>query len=601
MMECPHTHLLFELERGEAPREDAETLRRHLAECSHCRQRTEAVRDVAAGLEQIAERSRLDLPDYSRQAILRRARMKGLVGRRLRPGLLVRMQRSPAARIAVSCGMLAAAVLLIVVAVRVAQEPAVVPQGALKGLQTVSVDLSKFGEIPPLARAARAAVTEELSRPSPSLDQVGDLLLVTYIAQHPKEGRQVEDVQFLVAEAWSRKLSGAPVASAASSWPMLASVALAQAGASAGTEATAAARALMLTGDYEAALAALPVAPAAAVLRAWCLECMNRSGDADQALKEADALAPSDMIRLMRANLALENRDVGQALKGYEALAAENDRFWFTAGYICRYEQADAEGAGRRFMRIKSGPMADYVANEFKMELAAAQPRPRAPEPMLVEDFDSYDPGVPNLWPLVHTRGSDEFSVVDVPRGRALQQDEVNFHGAEFLAGDEDWTDYTLQFDVRIMKSHGNYTIGAAAYRKSDDTGYVLELSPDSLRISRQFASRLKGRQDPGRVTEPLKLGSGLGQIHLTQPPAAGYWYTLKIRVQKVEDGVNVAGKVWRSDVEEPMQWQVVWTDTGQAGGAPFDGGCAGAQVSGAKVLLDNFIVLRNEAPQEPH
>jgi hypothetical protein len=597
-MQCPHTHLLYELERGTAPREEAEALRQHLSECSQCRQRVEAVRDVAAGLEQLADHLRHELPEFSRNAILRRARTRGLVGRRIRPSLLVRMQRSPAARIAVSVGMLAAAVLLIVIAVRSVQEPPVVPQGSLQDLQVASVDLNSFGGIAPLALAARAAVTEELSRPSPSLEQVGDLLLVTYIAQYPKEQRQIDDVRFLVAGAWSRKLSSPSVASAGASWPMLASVALAQAETSpSGADATAAGRALMLKGDYEAALASLPIAPSASVARAWCLVCLNRSAEADNVLKEADRLSPSDMIRLMRANLALQNHDVGQALQGYEALAAKIDRFWFTAGYICRYEQADAEGAGRRFQRIKNPEMASYVANKFKFELAAAQPKER--EVLLTEDFDGYDEGVPNLWTLVQAHDS-EFHVVQVPHGRALQQDEVNFRGAEFLTGDEDWADYTLQFDVKVLKSHGNYTIGAAAYRKSDDSGYVLELSQDSLRITRQFASRLKsGRHEPNKVAEPLKLGSALAEAHLGQPPAVGWWYTLKIRVQKVEGGVNVAGKCWRSDIEEPLQWQVVWTDTGQAGGAPVAGGCAGAQVSGVKVLIDNFIVLRNEAPKK--
>ncbi len=524
--------------------------------------------------------------------------MRGLVGRRPRPGLIVRMQQSPAARIAVACGMLAAAAILIVVAFHVMQEPAVQPQGSLRDLQATSGHVSRMDEIAALAKAARAAVSEELARPSPSLDQVSDLLLVAYIAQHPKEQRQADDVRFLVTSAWTRRLASPPVAAGPAAWPMIASVAVAQAGVPNATDPVSRARGLLLAGDYESALKILPVNPPTAVLRAWCLESLDRSAEAAQVLAEADTLAPGDMVRLMRADLALQSRDVGNALHGYETLAAGHDRFWFAAGYICRYELADPQSAGERFERIKNREMAAYVALEFKKELAAAQPR--EPETLFAEDFDGYAEGIPNNWALVQTRGS-EFRVVEVPHGRALEQDEVNFRGAEFLAGDEEWSDYTLQFDIKILQSHGHYTVGAAAYRQADNTGYVLELSPDSLQISRQFASRQRGRQDPGQVAEPLKLGSGLAQLHFDQPPAVGWWYTLKIRVQKVEGGVSVAGKFWRTDVEEPLQWQVVWTDTGQAGGEPFAGGAAGAQVSGAKVLIDNFIVLRNEPLKSSH
>jgi hypothetical protein len=71
------------------------------------------------------------------------------------------------------------------------------------------------------------------------------------------------------------------------------------------------------------------------------------------------------------------------------------------------------------------------------------------------------------------------------------------------------------------------------------------------------------------------------------------------MRVQKVEDGVSVAGKMWRTDTQEPRDWQVVWTDGGQGGGPPIESGAAGIQISGAQALIDNFVVTRNEAPRE--
>ena len=257
------------------------------------------------------------------------------------------------------------------------------------------------------------------------------------------------------------------------------------------------------------------------------------------------------------------------------------------------------ESAGERFQRVKNPALAGYVATEFKTELAAV--KDREPETLLTEDFDGYDEGVPNHWALVQTRGS-EFRVVEVPArpGPAAGRGQLP-RGR--VPGRRRGVD-RLHPPVRGQDRPVARQLHGRRRRLSPsptDTGYVLELSPDSLRITRQFASRPRGRQDPAHLLEPLKLGSALAEVHLDQPPAIGWWYTLKIRVQKVEGGVNVAGKFWRSDVEEPLQWQVVWTDIGQAGGEPFTGGAAGAQVSGAKVLIDNFIVLRNEPLKESH
>ena len=69
--------------------------------------------------------------------------------------------------------------------------------------------------------------------------------------------------------------------------------------------------------------------------------------------------------------------------------------------------------------------------------------------------------------------------------------------------------------------------------------------------------------------------------------------------IQKVADFVSVAGKVWRSDAQEPLDWQVVWTDAGQGGSGPFVGGATGVQVGGAKVLIDNLVVTQNEGSRD--
>jgi hypothetical protein len=278
---------------------------------------------------------------------------------------------------------------------------------------------------------------------------------------------------------------------------------------------------------------------------------------------------------------------VAGALREYEMLAAGSDRYWFAAGYLCRYELADARAAGVRFQQVRDLDFRDYVVRHFGAELAAA--RDYQPERLFAADFDSWDLGEPTEMGLVRVRGG-EFHIVDVPRGKALEQDELDSHGAEFLAGEADWSDYTLQFDVKLLASRGDYALGAAAYRRAGQTGYVLELSPGRLRLVKQLAAGPPRRM----LLEPEQ-----GQIRLDEPPVRGWWYTLAIRVQHVPGGASVTGKFWRTDTDEPLAPQVAWTDNGQVGVGPLIGGLAGVQISGAMVQIDNFIITRNEAPKD--
>jgi len=386
-------------------------------------------------------------------------------------------------------------------------------------------------------------------------------------------------------------------------WPMIASILLAgpsTASASTGppmadADPLATAKRLILAGDYGSALAALPADASALPLRVWCLESLGRMSEAAQVLAQADSASVAVLLRLLRADMALELCDVAEAMRQYEALAAQQDRYWFTAGYLCRYELADARGAGQRFERVRDPRLAEYVQETFQAELAAVARK--EPTPLLAENFDDYELGAPADWTTVLARGS-EFHVVEVPHGKALRQDEVNLHSAEFLTGQTDWADYTLQVDVKVIASKGNYAVGAAAYRRADQTGYVLELTPSRLRLVKQFAAKDNPGKGRAGLVERLDLEPTQAQMALDQPPATGWWYTLKIRVQRTADGVSVAGKFWRTDAPEPLGWQVVWTDTGQGGVRPLSGGVAGLQINSARVLIDNLIITRNEVPE---
>jgi hypothetical protein len=597
-MECPRTHEWYELERGDLAREHAERLRRHIAECPSCRHRADGTRGVAAALETLAGCTRDELSEEAGESVLRRGRVHGLVGKGYRRPLTVRLVRSRWVRLGLPLAVAAAGAVLIVIGLQITASVDLTPRGALERLVQETSQVAKMSDMRRLAPLVRAAVTEEMARPQPSSDQVADLLLASYIGRRPREDRQVADFRFLVAGVWSRRHEQPPVAAVVRpAWPMLASIILTQAVTPIGA-ATAAgaadslgvAKSRMLSGDYADALAVLPPAENAAVLRAWCMELLGRSAQAGQVLANAKGTLPA----VLRADLALSGQDIAETLRQYEMLAAGDDRYWFAAGYLCRYELADAAAAGVRFQRVRESNLLDYTSRTFQSELMAAGSG--GPERLFAADFDNWNAGAPAEMTLVRVHGG-EFRVVDSGgRGKALEQDEISYRGAEFLVGEDDWSDYTLQFDVRVLESQGNYAIGAAAYRRADQTGYVLELSSGRVRLVKQLVA-LEAAKKPGSgLPERMRLEPVQAEVGLEEPPARGWWYTMKIRVQHVPGGVSIAGKFWRSDTEEPLTPQVVWTDSGGAGAGPLLGGVAGVQVSGARVQVDNFVITRNES-----
>ena len=610
-MDCPRAHEWYELERGTAPREDVERLRRHLSECEACRARAEQHRNLAASLEALAERSHADLSDEAVESLYRRARVHGWLGRPMRYPIGLRVQQKRWLPWVLPLAVAAAAAVLVVVGLRPPVPEVVKPAGAIERLARSTRRATSVEELSRLAALARAAVGEELARPAPNADRIADLVLVSFITQRPHEARQARDVRFLVegvlaprGESAGRFAPGAPgIASAklgfarAEPGPLgcsfLASTAVPPLSLREAVEGLSDAKALVLAGAYEEALAAMREDDRDVALRVWCLQMLGRSAEAAQVLTEAEEPPPDAMARALWVDLALQSRNVAEAIRQYEALADENDRYWFAAAYLTRYELGDARGAGLRFKRVKDPRLASYVAHEFGMELAAAESRPLR---LVAEDFEGYERGTPAEWALVRARGG-EFHIVEVPGGKALRQNEVDRVGAELLTGSTRWGNYTLQVDVKVEASRGDYAIGAVACRSADDSGYVLELSPRRLRLVKQFAAT-EGRAGPaGARRERLLLEPVQAIMHLDEPPAEGWWYTMKIRVQQMDDGVSVAGKAWRSDTDEPLGWQVTWTDTGQAGCPVLLRGLAGLQISGARVLVDNLLLMKEETP----
>ncbi|MHC4253449.1 MAG: hypothetical protein ACYS9X_30395, partial [Planctomycetota bacterium] len=86
---------------------------------------------------------------------------------------------------------------------------------------------------------------------------------------------------------------------------------------------------------------------------------------------------------------------------------------------------------------------------------------------------------------------------------------------------------------------------------------------------------------------------------------APGVWYWMKLRVNRVQKVVALAGKVWVEGAPEPASWTVGpvhdrWPDANAPanildnfgpGGDPFAGGFCGVWSYGAEVAVDDFSV----------
>lgn len=132
------------------------------------------------------------------------------------------------------------------------------------------------------------------------------------------------------------------------------------------------------------------------------------------------------------------------------------------------------------------------------------------------------------------------------------------------------WTGYTVSAMAIAHPGNAKWGIGLVAYyspggssyrlRTLDNKAYLVKRSPD-------------GSLDTLAVAVlPLKRGQ---------------WYTMKLAVDNLAAMTRLQGKVWASEEEEPVNWQLTTYDDH----APLRGGAPGLWCFGSAVDFDNFQV----------
>lgn len=146
--------------------------------------------------------------------------------------------------------------------------------------------------------------------------------------------------------------------------------------------------------------------------------------------------------------------------------------------------------------------------------------------------------------------------------------------------GDLGWTDYDALVPIRVdalaatpARASGDPAVGVIA----NWTGHNDSVTPGSQPL--QGFRALEGGLSPfGSI-----LWWRAGRVEVLSPdldvmdagPSVGYpmghWYLLRVQVDSAGSTVTYRARMWRSQVEEPQQWDVVWT-SGPAAPAPTAG-----------------------------
>jgi outer membrane protein assembly factor BamB len=153
----------------------------------------------------------------------------------------------------------------------------------------------------------------------------------------------------------------------------------------------------------------------------------------------------------------------------------------------------------------------------------------------------------------------------------ARPRDDTVGRRTKFLMGKPDWSDYTVEVDVR----------GLEMRRQRGDVGII-----NQRYVLMLFGNNQKIELQPWQAANEMTVS-----VENFNWPV-NTWYRMKLRVQNRPDGTTlVQGKVWPSSESEPAAWTIEKVDA-----IPHRAGAPGLYGDGiSDVFFDNFKVYRNQ------
>jgi outer membrane protein assembly factor BamB len=262
----------------------------------------------------------------------------------------------------------------------------------------------------------------------------------------------------------------------------------------------------------------------------------------------------------------------GQTVKLHARLFDEKGRFLredATATWSLQGLKGTVNGGS---FTVASDPADQAGTIKATVGTLSGEARARVARPMpWTETFESYAEGAtPPGW-INATAGKFKVSVLDGQKVFEKPPDETLFKRIRMFMGPTDWSNYTVEADVRAnMKRRQMGDIGVTAQRYSlvlYGNNQYLKIEPWEPEVQRTTMVPFEWKADK--------------------------WYHLKLRVENQPDGkVRVRGKAWPTGDPEPAEWTIEKIDPiGNKMGAP--GVFADAQFG---VYLDNLKVTANNS-----
>ena len=228
-----------------------------------------------------------------------------------------------------------------------------------------------------------------------------------------------------------------------------------------------------------------------------------------------------------------------------------------TASWSLEQLQGSVDASGRYAAPPGSPALAGSVKATLGGLSGSARLRVLPPLPWN-EDFESY---APDSVPLHWVNATGKYAVRDLEGNKVLVKLPTNLpfvRRARTIIGPQDWSNYTVQADVRAIERR----------RQMGDGGVVAQ----------RYSLILFGAH------QRVKLEAWQPETERTvQVPFAwkgDTWYRMKLEVQNLPGGkVRARGKVWSAAEAEPQDWLVERIDpigntrgsSGLYGDAPFD------------------------------